>query len=482
MKKLIILLVVFNLLSTPVLAANPHIQKPGGDQVGNGTDDPILALTPEQKEVLEKGFNLDYLKLDARGIKARDKSLAPIYRSYENNRVSNVLKAIQTTFGTNLYHHVKGQEIDFGLNSKVNKPMVMAAAARAFIDTRSCGSQYYDGCQELQSPFRTAAESEVGYLNSVELESGKITTTRIRGKKDTFSETSEYSSLYALLTQESSASKDRMFGLFYTTIEGLYSSTSNNLFTTPGVLHFLEALKESNLKGLDATVVFTNNNMRAETKLREVCRYERISTNNYTADELRAWAKSNNIDAIEDYLSAVQSGELERKNTKFQRYTLHSWRTNSGIYTTVSTNTCEMQPYRPDLAYHVVYPTFSRLAPIPQPVIYLNVNAPKAEMTKLIAEHAPRIYAYNKLFDQNVLPAVADLNSVLEEYPGLLEDVERLAGKVDRENFKAAVQQAFLTVAYGAGLTIGVPLTLGAMLLSPLYYPILVKTVVIILL
>lgn len=411
MKQFITLFLVLSLITPQTYSSSMQVQgsaqtqRGDADKVGNGDDDPRLALNDEQIRVLQRGFSLDHLKLDAKGIKARDRKLAPVYKSYQNHTLASVANALKQTFGINVYHH-SGAKIDF--NGNVSKSTVMAAAVRFFMENRETTDHWsrdtLNGEYFWQSPLRDTPEAELGYRDEVALVSYPEVLMRfLEGDGKFFKEEYRKRSPYALTSSPDTTTKDGWF--FDKKKHALFTTTNNGIFTVPGMTYFLEAMKELNLKGLDATVVFTTANITDENKA---------------------------------------------------------------------------APYR------VVYPTFSYVAPIPQPVIFINASASKADAIKLLSEHAAQIYAYNKLFDREVLPKVSDLNDVLSQHPNFLEDVKKQAGDIKGKNIRAAVQHAFLSVAAGTGLALGAvvatPLTLAAMLASPIYYPILVKATVVVLL
>lgn len=131
--------------------------------------------------------------------------------------------------------------------------------------------------------------------------------------------------------------------------------------------------------------------------------------------------------------------------------------------------------------YKVIYPTFSKIAPVPQPVIYISSNATYSDISQLLNEHAPKIYAYNKLFMKNLLPSVNEINDLLIKYPNILKEVEEKAGKVSRANMINAVQSAFLNVTYGTGVLLAAPIGLAAMAASTAFSPIFVTMIVVVL-
>jgi len=128
--------------------------------------------------------------------------------------------------------------------------------------------------------------------------------------------------------------------------------------------------------------------------------------------------------------------------------------------------------------YHVVYPQLTELAPVPSPIVYLNKDATREEVAQLLNDHAPLIYAYNKVFDAQLMPKVRDLNSAFEGYGEVSAELEKLAQKIGRENAVSALFNGFLMVNYaiavGAVGTAGAVLSLPAILTSPVWGPIVI--------
>ena len=86
----------------------------------------------------------------------------------------------------------------------------------------------------------------------------------------------------------------------------------------------------------------------------------------------------------------------------------------------------------------VTYPEFSDLAPIPHPIIFVSSTAKQDEILSLINTQAPLIYAYNKLFEQRVLPTVDEMGRVLSKFPETLKVVEESIRKSNQENSRLA--------------------------------------------
>ena len=129
----------------------------------------------------------------------------------------------------------------------------------------------------------------------------------------------------------------------------------------------------------------------------------------------------------------------------------------------------------------------SKIAPIPQPTIFVAEDANYQDIVEMLTENAPKIYAYNKLFNKNLLPSLNEINEILNKYPNIYEEVIRARGGVTRDNLINAIQSAFLNVTYGAAVgtatiataVIAAPLSLAAIVVSPILSPIFISTVIV---
>lgn len=100
------------------------------------------------------------------------------------------------------------------------------------------------------------------------------------------------------------------------------------------------------------------------------------------------------------------------------------------------------------VAYEVIYPEFSPLAPVPSPIVYISKNASRYHIQEMLKIHGPLIYAYNKLFDEKVIPQVMEINGSFANFSGLPTEVQDLAKKYGKQNTRKAMFKAFLAVNY----------------------------------
>lgn len=341
---------------------------------------------------VQLNMGLEHMSLTARQIRSRDRLLRPIYDNYQNVNLSSVANALERAYGINVFHYFAQPQLTLG-----TKKGVMENAVR-----------YYVGMESL---FNTADPSVMPFKKAVKI-SGQndyygmpsITAKLVAGNPKKWNPTSDIRSPSILASSIASEQLD-FLGMFDTgTRRALYSTTQAPLFNAPVMSDFLDAMKNLNLRGLDATIVFANGGVGL--------------TDEYGG---RAYGK-----------------------------------------------------------YQVVYPHFSRLAPVPQPVIYLSSTATYNDIVEMLETHAPRIFAYNRLFTKNLLPSISDLNALLSRYPNILAEVQRARGHVNRQNLLNAIQSAFLKVTYGVGVgvvgaaallssPVGIMVIAGSPVLSPVF-------------
>jgi hypothetical protein len=136
------------------------------------------------------------------------------------------------------------------------------------------------------------------------------------------------------------------------------------------------------------------------------------------------------------------------------------------------------------LPYQVIYPQNDKVAPIPRPVVFVSPDATDEDLKAMLTDHAPRIFAYNKLFNEDVLPSVLQLDALLKKFAAEDPIVAKLIEKVGIENARNALHAAHLKMAYAilsgilapaefvgraaVGIA-GAPLALGAMLSRPVF-------------
>lgn len=130
-------------------------------------------------------------------------------------------------------------------------------------------------------------------------------------------------------------------------------------------------------------------------------------------------------------------------------------------------------------AWSVVYPRFNKLAPIPQPIVFIDSNATQADIEDLLVSQAPQIYAYNKLFNEQLLPTAADMAKLFKSVPALADLARAAAAENKQMKLEEAVNDAYLKVSYAilTGIFTGNVIPLMSIANDPKLGPILVELV-----
>lgn len=338
---------------------------------------------------VELNLGLEHMSLTAAQIRKRDKLLKPIYDNYQNVNLSSVANVIEKAYGSNVFHYMENGKL-----SLADKKSVMENAVRYYMGI----SSLFDQADASVIPLKGAVKLTNGYYDSFIQVTGK----RIQGNADKFEETNNFYSP-SILASKVMAYQNDFLGIFDTSVSrALYTTSTSPLFSAPVMSEYLDAMKNLNLRGLDATINFV-------------------------------------------------SGRLAGNKP-----------------------------------YEVVYPHFSRIAPIPQPIIFISKDATYTDLVEMLEVHAPRIFAHNRLFNANVLPSVKDINDLLTKYPNIMEEVRRVRGQVSRQNLVNAIQGAFLNLTYGVGAGVvgaaallAAPVSIFVVASSPVLSPIFISNVII---
>lgn len=371
-----------------------------------------------QPAPVQLNLGLDHMTLTARQIRERDRKLKPIYDNYQTINLSSVANAVERAYATNIYHHRSQPELTLG-----DKKGVMENAVRFYMGTESL----FNTAEDSVIPYRADVKVIVdrpgssGYYYSSHGSDNRLFNViegkLVQGDANKFDATLNIPSPSILVTSRSEQATEFLY-MRTGTRRALYTTTTNQLFTAPVMSDFLEAMKQLNLRGLDATVNFVNGDVAKEGPV------------------------------TRDYY-----GNSSRSSTAAK--------------------------------YRVIYPHFSRLAPIPHPVIFISDSATLPDLVEMLEQHAPRIHAYNKLFNMSVLPSVQDINTLLSRYPNILEEVRKAKGEVSRQNVVNAIQSAFLTMTYGVGAgvlgaaaLIAAPVSIYVIAGSPILSPVFITNII----
>lgn len=364
-----------------------------GSREGNGSDDPSLAYNPTQIANIQNHLNLDYLKLTPQQIQQRDKALKPIYDFYQQATAQKVVDQIQTTFGVNIYQY---QSTENGLYQPTLEDKV---------STMDSAVRFYTGVDAERSPFASMDPTVLPGAGSVKIRGGMLNAKLTSDDTSDFHAEENNDATFLLETYKEVGWVSHWYGDSHP--EAVYSSLPDHLFEVPALDRFLTGLKQSNLKGLDATIVFTAG-------------------------------------------SVYTPGPTDE----------------NGNATSIK------------IPYQVVYPAFSNLAPIPQPLVFISREASTDDVNEMLQQHAQKIYAYNQLFNMQILPQAADLASALAKYPEVSDALKRADATINDDNIQQKLYEGFLDVSFGlvtAGLT---AVTLHAMLVSAALRPILIAVII----
>jgi len=360
-------------LSTGVFAAH---------RVGNGTGDVELAYTNEQGQTVQLAYNLDHLKLTAKQIKKRDKKI-DLADFYKNATVGKTINMLEKEFGVDIYHHNRTKNNFYIPNLKSTED-IMDSAIRYYINPSAYYNRYSDAFVVSNGVFDKNG-NQMLYHQDITIEKRADMNMVKISRTDRFPEVTQ-TTPFLLVSQKNCYQHC-----------AIYSTLEEPLFSMPIIGNFFDAMKNTQLRGLDATVVFANGTV------------------------------------IND---------------------------------------------RESLEYSVIYPELNKYSPIPKPVIFISSSADSYDLEEMLNEHAPQIYAYNKLFDQRMLPQLAELTRALEKHPTLTRDLEIARDSNDLKTARMKVVNAFLKVNYmiltGAVAAITAPITLPAMLANPRTYNIFI--------
>lgn len=96
----------------------------------------------------------------------------------------------------------------------------------------------------------------------------------------------------------------------------------------------------------------------------------------------------------------------------------------------------------------VIYPPAESAAPVPQPMIFIGSSATIEDLTNMLEEHAPKIAAYNKLFDEHLLPSLTTFSQLLKKFPELEQKILAEVGEVNEAMKHEAMFRAYLSEVF----------------------------------
>ncbi len=280
--------------------------------------------------------------------------------------------------------------------------------------------RFYSYSIDDESDFDQVEKRVLSGKDSVGIDSSNcVDHTRTKGDKKYFDEEECIYSSYLLDTKYLRKWKRTMIRGYYK--KAVYTTTQNPLFEAPIMDIFVEALNNLSLKALDATVVFTNSDI-------------------YKKENIKVHDSYSSVKEVETCWNCPKEEIVSEK-------------------------------------FKVIYPDYSKLAPIPQPIIYISKHAQYSDIEKMLKEHAPKIFSYNKLFNNLMLPSITDLNRMLSKHPNFIDDVKKSGKVVARDNLINAMKMAMLDMAYGTAIVGGAVVTgVAAVLAAPVPLSIILTT------
>jgi len=212
-----------------------------GDSVGNPNGN--LAYDEEAQKAVAAQFNMKFLQLSGEEIKDRDDDLEDLYDYYKHSEVSRMINLLEDVYGVNIYHYQSSKEDLYEPNLDDKKGVM------------DCAIRFYTGYGLEGTPFEHADSRVLPGKGCIVSDYGIVFTPRISGSEPRHygdSNMTERKIRFQLFTEKH---EDTCFLSFWK-FDRLYSSTGCKNFVLPGPYFLGEALKQLQLKGLDATVVF----------------------------------------------------------------------------------------------------------------------------------------------------------------------------------------------------------------------------------
>lgn len=408
-----------------------------GGRGGNGGDDPTIAYSNSQAQQIQAHMNLDYLKLTPNEIRKRDKKLKPIYDYYQQATLQKVLEQIENTFGSNIYVYN-----DTAGASLKDKAGTMDSAVTYYTEGYSGNSAFVHIDPSIIGPRETVSADGPNHL--------------VRTTSDSYLDaTSNVRSAFALEIR--GACEVHRMWISDRNHQAVYSNLGNHLFEMPVMDRFISAMKDLNLKGLDATIVFT-----AGSSITRGAGGASSSTRYTGCDTYRGYdapPPPPAPPAPEYQWVPEQDG---KGNVVYDE---------NGQQVMVRIEAPAPAP----AVTKVVYPMFSHLAPIPQPIVYISKDASESDIAQMLQENAPKIYAYNQLFNKELLPQAEQIADALAKYPAIGAALAKANKTVSAANQRDALYHAFLSVSFGLMAAGMGAVSIYAMLNSPILMPLIIE-------
>ncbi len=328
-------------------------------------------------------LNIEYLKLTPKEIDARERIINKQLQDYDKLTIGRVANLLEKTYGIYVFNEEQLNGSTICPDSLNNKKNVMRAAVHNIVDG-SCQFAAYDTRFNLD-------KNKVSVSGRNSIYGSKVSGTDYAGDID---------SSFLFVTNK------RVYSKFLHNDVGLTSSGENHVGKYPVVLDFLEGMRASNLKALDATVIFLN------------------STS-----------------------ATISLGATIQKD--YYGRNVNTDQTSSVDVVTM-------------------FPESNKLVPVPQPIIFITKDATPALIEETLIADAPLIFAFNKAVSSGVLPSSADLSDAVAKFPELSKRVEALASQVGREAAMQKTKKAFLMTLFVTGAIVTAPVAIVGVMANPL--------------
>lgn len=267
-------------------------------------------------------------------------------------------KIMKNTYKHSVKQVVKKIEDEFGIDFFIDGESSELDSVDGILNAYT---MYYNKSYKRPKSLLTADSRVVPDRGIIYTGSANVTVVKIKGSEKGKRRSSYESSLLVLKKRDFTKSPNfsvipgYYFQPFSYKVAQIESSLEAKLFEEPRIVELIDGLMRSKIKALDAKIFLAAGEVSKKVKVK--C----------GADSIRC-------------------GYFETERIEEERF-----------------------------PYLIVYPKFSVIAPVPAPIIYLSRYATISDITEMIRKEAPRIFAYNKLVDRNLIPRLEEINSILDD-------------------------------------------------------------------
>lgn len=396
-----------------------------------------LALTSmlfcSQLVQAQTSSDLEHLKLTPQQIAARSAKLNPLLRNLSNLNTLQTITELKSIFGVDVfvrkttdtyqnngyyaYNRLVQDDCpkDHTVEDAMRNAVIYLFTQGCFLNTvassenplhgmkispvMSIGEDFYNETTRNRNPyyenFKSSGFPEVAFMNISETGPEKEKgLLRSSASKSSWSVFDDRVSKGSYTSEGLLTSRTRSAAIVSSTLQ-------RPVVQTPIAARLVEAFRQSGLKALDVTLV--------------------VTPNKFTADKYDV--KSN---------SPRYTSDLRFHIEEFNK----TYKATSSM---------------------VIYPAYSLTSPIPKPIMILGDTLTVSQIKKVIEEHAPKIYAYNKLVEELLLPTSEYITEAMN-HPVITAEVAKMSRKLGREisqeNLRQAIMEAYLSTVY-VGLAAG---------------------------